>query len=58
MTFTLNKTKAEQLAKELLEWLTTEENYLIKKFFTQKYLQTLLLCFSTVYNPRPCKIPF
>lgn len=51
MTFTLNKTKAEQLAKDLLTWLQIEENYLIKKFFTEKQVSFKLFLQYTTQDP-------
>ncbi|MBE2228261.1 MAG: hypothetical protein IAE93_12985 [Ignavibacteria bacterium] len=51
MTYTLNKSKAEQLAKDLLTWLQTEENYLIKKFFTEKQVSFKLFLQYTSQDP-------
>jgi len=32
----LNKTSAEKLSEELIEWLEVDKNYLVKKFFIEK----------------------
>jgi len=36
MTIKLNKSVAEKLSEELIEWLQVDENYLVKKFFIEK----------------------